>query len=146
MVRQHSPDGSPETLTKIVREEPEGQIGVAYRQWMRDVLQPLNEKAASIIVEHVDLLDTSSIDPLLLQFVAHVFAYRVVLKRWEEGSINEWSALPYPDKLLEMVQREFKKIKRRQNELLGMKSVSKTGGPAPLDEAWDRNKVLKSKL
>ena len=34
---------------------------------MKVVLQPLNEKAADIIVNHVDLLRTPYIDPLLLQ-------------------------------------------------------------------------------
>jgi hypothetical protein len=34
---------------------------------MKVVLQPLNEKAADIVVNHVDLLRTPYIDPLLLQ-------------------------------------------------------------------------------
>lgn len=37
------------------------------RRWMKVVLQPLNEKAADVIVNHVDLLRTPYIDPLLLQ-------------------------------------------------------------------------------
>jgi hypothetical protein len=48
---------------------------------MKDVLQPLNEKAADIIVNRINLLDSPNINPLLLQFVAHVSAYRVILKR-----------------------------------------------------------------
>lgn len=88
---------------------------------MNSVLQPLNEKAADIIINHLNLLESSSIEPLLLQFVAHVSSYRVILKRWEEGAIGEWSAVSYPDKLPEYVEREFKKIKRKQAELLGMK-------------------------
>jgi hypothetical protein len=93
---------------------------------MRSVLQPLNEKAADVIVNHVNLLESSNIDPVLLQFVAHVSAYRVILRRWEEGALGEWSAVSYPDKLPEYVEREFKKIKRRQAELLGIKPS--TGG------------------
>ena len=52
------------------------------RQWMKTVLQPLNEKAAEIVVKHADLLQTSRMEPLLLQLVAHVCAYRVILQRW----------------------------------------------------------------
>lgn len=52
------------------------------RQWMKEVLQPLNEKAADIIVRHADLLQSAQMEPLLLQLVAHVSAYRVILKRW----------------------------------------------------------------
>jgi hypothetical protein len=48
---------------------------------MRTVLQPLNEKAAEIVVKHADLLQSSRMEPLLLQLVAHVMAYRVILKR-----------------------------------------------------------------
>ena len=107
---------------------------------MRVVLQPLNERAADLIVSHVDLLEAPAIDPLLLQvrcrlgartcsvhcaalwasprticpacsllaepvppvhasvtqLVAHVFTNKVILKRWEEGGVREWSAISYP--------------------------------------------------
>jgi hypothetical protein len=48
---------------------------------MRDVLQPLNEKAAEIVVKHADMLQSDRMEPLLLQLVAHVSAYRVILAR-----------------------------------------------------------------
>ena len=48
---------------------------------MKAVLQPLNEKAAEIITKHVDLLESASVEPLLLQLVAHMSAYRVILAR-----------------------------------------------------------------
>ena len=48
---------------------------------MRDVLQPLNEKAADIVVKHADMLQSNRMEPLLLQLVAHVSAYRVILSR-----------------------------------------------------------------
>lgn len=48
---------------------------------MEEVLQPLNEKAANTVVEHADALESSSMEPLLLQLVAHVSAYKVILKR-----------------------------------------------------------------
>jgi hypothetical protein len=54
---------------------------VLLRLWMRDVLQPLNEKAAVIIFDHIDLLDVEHVVPELLQMVAHVATMRVMLKR-----------------------------------------------------------------
>jgi hypothetical protein len=48
---------------------------------MKDVLQPLNEKAAEIIFEHIDLLDEERVVPELLQLVAHVATMRVLLNR-----------------------------------------------------------------
>lgn len=48
---------------------------------MREVLQPLNEKAAEIVVRHADMLQSNRMEPLLLRLVAHVSAYRVILAR-----------------------------------------------------------------
>ncbi len=71
---------------------------------MTKVLQPLNEKAAQIATDNIDLLEGSTIEPLLLQvrmrgeflsrppastdslihcyqLVAHVYANRVILER-----------------------------------------------------------------
>ncbi|CAL8467388.1 g6925 [Coccomyxa elongata] len=121
MVRQHSPDGTSKTFVELIREHPEGREGQIYRQWMKEVLQPLNEKAADIIVRHADLLQSARMEPLLLQLVAHVSAYRVILKRWEAGDLDEWSAITYPDKLHEYVTEEFRRIKKRQADLLGIK-------------------------
>lgn len=130
MVRQHSPDGTSEGFRAAVRDDPGGPEGQAYRRWMKTVLQPLNERASETIVNNVDLLEAGRVDPTLLQFVAHVSAYKVILRRWEEGAIGEWSAISYPNQLLEYVTREFKRIKRKQAELLGEKGRrdSKTGG------------------
>lgn len=51
------------------------------RQWMKEVLQPLNDKAANAIVDHIDLIEASSVDPLLLKLVAYVKTARVVMSR-----------------------------------------------------------------
>lgn len=50
--------------------------------WMTKVLQPLNERAAVIITDNIDLIEGSAIEPLLLRLVAHVYANRVILERW----------------------------------------------------------------
>ena len=41
------------------------------------VLQPLNEKAAKVLTENADLLETDDMEPLLLQLISHVYANRV---------------------------------------------------------------------
>ena len=63
---------------------------------MKAVLQPLNEKAKDIIVKHADLLQSSQMEPLLLQLVAHVSAYQVILQRYT------WS---YPRSLSQCISR-----------------------------------------
>ena len=54
----------------------------ACRQWMKEVLQPLNDKAANAIVDHIDLIEASSVDPLLLKLVAYVKTVRVMMSRY----------------------------------------------------------------
>ena len=81
MVRQHSPDGTVAGFQRAVLTDPEGKEGQVYRTWMLEVLQPLNEKASNIVVEHIDLLDSPRVEPLLLQLVSHVAAYKVILSR-----------------------------------------------------------------
>lgn len=66
--------------------------------------------------------------PLLLQLVAHVSANRVVLARWSDGDVGAASALPYPDSLHEWVAAEFRTIKARQAQLLGVKPPPGGGG------------------
>ncbi|KDD74164.1 hypothetical protein H632_c1517p0 [Helicosporidium sp. ATCC 50920] len=122
MVSQHSPDGTIAGFVYAVRSDPRGAEAEAYRDWMWTVIQPLNERAIGVIVDHVNLFDSPTPDPLFLQYVAHVSAYRVCLKRWDSGALNEWSAVPYPDGLLELVSREFARIKRRQARLLGIRT------------------------
>lgn len=56
---------------------------------MEKVLQPLNEKAATIIAEHIDLLDAQHVVPELLQLVAHVSAMRVIIHRCAASILNQ---------------------------------------------------------
>ncbi|KAL6771932.1 hypothetical protein ACKKBG_A28340 [Auxenochlorella protothecoides x Auxenochlorella symbiontica] len=128
MVRQHSPDGTVGGFLAAMRRDPKGHEGSAYRHWMKDVMQPLNERAADIIVDHVNLLESAEIDPRLLQLVAHVSAYKVIISRWDRGAVGEWSAISYPNTLLDYVRTEFQRLKRRQAELLGIKRPAKTAG------------------
>ena len=37
-----------------------------------------------------------------------------LLCRWDKGDIHEWSAISYPNDLLEFVTAEFRKMKQRQ--------------------------------
>ena len=59
------------------QEWQDGAEARAYRVWFAQVLQPLNEKAARIVVDRIDLLDSAAVVPELLQLVAHVFTMKV---------------------------------------------------------------------
>eukprot|EP00798_Chlamydomonas_sp_ICE-L_P007595 gene7595-750_t len=86
---------------------------------MTQVLQPLNEKAATIVMQHVDLLDGAMLEPQLLQLVAHVYACRVTLERWKQGEVSAGSVISYPESLADFIKKGFTKLKVRQAILLG---------------------------
>lgn len=119
MISEHSPDGTKEGFQKAVQDTPEGPEARCYRLWMKEVMQPLNEKAANIITDHLDKLEAQDMTPMLLQLVAHVYAYRVILQRWSEGDLNAYSAVSFPDDLADAVRKEYERLKRIQSELLG---------------------------
>ena len=64
--------------------------------------------------------------------------------RWEEGNIDEWSVVTYPDKLLAWAETEFSRIKERQARLLGIKNGD--GGSTALSLPAIAPKALTSKL
>lgn len=35
--------------------------------------------------------------PCATQLVAHMATNKIILKRWEEGNVREWSAITYPN-------------------------------------------------
>mgnify|MGYP001253747610 CR=1 FL=1 len=110
-----------------VRRRPSGPEATAYRAWVRAVLMPLSVKAANLVIERADLLEGDDIDPILLQLVAHVSAYRVILEQWDKGEVAEHSAISFPEKIHQWVSEEFGKLKRRQAVLLGMRG-GQSGG------------------
>jgi len=42
-------------------------------------------------------------------------------RRWEEGHIEEWSQISFPDGVLGWAQSEFRRVKDKQASLLGVK-------------------------
>ena len=137
MLRQASagrPDGGvmqPQEFRALAAADPSGPIAQSYRTWVREVLLPLSDKAAHVIVERADLLEGSNIEPLLLQLVAHVNAMKVLVRRWEEGdqSLDQASAIPYPDGIREFAEEGYGKLKGRQAALLGIAADGSQGSP-----------------
>jgi hypothetical protein len=121
---------SPAEFRAAAAADPSGPIAHSYRTWVREVLLPLSEKAAHLIVERADLLEGSKIEPMLLQLVAHVNALKVLVRRWEQGddSLQRTSAIPYPNQLHNFAETGFELLKRRQAELLGIRD-GRQGSP-----------------
>lgn len=136
---------TPAELREAIRSDPSGPIASCYRTWVRQVLLPLSERASRLVVERADLLEGSSIEPLLLRLVAHVSALKVLVYRWDsleqmqhgwDGSLLDSherelqsSQIAYPDSLRAWVEAGFAKLKQRQAELLGIAEDGSQGSP-----------------
>jgi hypothetical protein len=93
----------------------------AWRLWVTTVFMPSNQQLYELIVSKADLIIETDMPDCLRYFCAHVAAYQVVLKKWEDGDFSEHtSIINYPAKALtEYSYRSFTNLKRKQAELLG---------------------------
>lgn len=93
----------------------------AWRLWMTHVLMPLNVRIESVVVEHADLLEGDEMPACLLDLLAHIAAYKAVLKSWEAGDYTRHiSVIDYPNEVNRYVQREYLKLKSIQQSLIGI--------------------------
>jgi len=100
----------------------------AWRLWITQVFMPLNLRLEKIIVENADLLIEEEMPESLLLLVAHVSAYKAVLKNWENGNYSEHTSLvnyPWRD-VRTYVQASFMNLKQEQARLLGLLHGKKT--------------------
>jgi len=93
----------------------------AWRLWMSHVLMPLNAQIESVVVEHADLLEGNEMPGCLLDLLAHIAAYKAVLKSWEAGDYSRHiSVIDYPNEVNHYVKREYLKLKALQQSLIGV--------------------------
>ena len=91
-----------------------------WRNWMKNVFEPLNAKTEAVILNNIDLLDSTEIPDAFVQALAHIAAYKAVLANWENKnysthvSVNNWPSA----ELFMVVQPEYEKLKKRQKALL----------------------------
>lgn len=103
--------------------EQEKQV---WRHWMTHVFEPLNAKTEALLLNNIDLIDSSDIPEPYVQALAHIAAYKAVLANWQQHdysthvSVNNW---PH-QALLDLVKPEYEKLKRQQQQLINI--ISKT--------------------
>jgi len=51
----------------------------------------------------------------------------VILKQWDQGAVEEFSTMPYPEEIHKWASHEFGRLKRRQATLLGLSGSMKGG-------------------
>lgn len=86
------------------------------------VFMPINLRIYEAIVSNTHLLLEEEMPDILLDFCAHVEAYRVVLKQWQDNDFSEHvSVVNYPAEILDYAKRCFTTLRKEQAELLGVK-------------------------
>lgn len=99
---------------------PTDQERAAWRLWMSHVLMPVNVRIEAVIVEHADLLEGDEMPGCLLDLLAHIAAYKAVLRAWEDGDYSRHiSVIDYPDRANDYAKREYLRLKAFQQTLIG---------------------------
>jgi len=95
---------------------PNEEERAAWRLWMTEVFMPKNLQMEKIVVENIDLIDEPEIPDCLLSLLAHVAAYKTILKRWEMGDFSKnVTGINFPrEDLLEYVEGRYKELKAKQ--------------------------------
>jgi hypothetical protein len=98
---------------------PTDQETAAYRLWMAEVFQPLNERMAEAVIAKADLLEGDDLPECLVDLCAHVAAHRTVLRQWEENDYSEHTLnLNFPQDVYPYVEKTFEVLKAEQSALL----------------------------
>jgi len=91
-----------------------------WRNWIENVLQPLNVISEKVILENAYLIREADMPSCLLQFVAHVSAYTVLIKQWEQGDFSqEFALIEFPKEIHLYVSETYQELKSEQLDLIG---------------------------
>ncbi|WP_088243556.1 hypothetical protein [Calothrix rhizosoleniae] len=111
------------------REVPQvdSKIYVEWRLWMENVFMPINIFREELILNHAHLIREEETPVCLLRFVAHVSAYKVVLKKWSEDDYSEhFSVIDFPSEILNYAKVSYRELKEEQIKLIGKSKVNQT--------------------
>ena len=115
----------------VTKEEEE-----RWRLWMREVFAPQNTRIGQLIVENGDLVEDQQFPEAFVAVLAHIAAYRAVMKEWEGGQYDDHTSdlnSPRPE-LLATVEPIYHRLRAEQSVLIGQvqevnKSIQATSGP-----------------
>jgi hypothetical protein len=101
------------------KNPPTEQEEAIWRNWMRTIFIPINEKAYEIIIKNSDLVIEDEFPNCFKDFCAHVETYRPVIKKWDEGDYSEHVALiNYPIEIIPYIENAYRQLKVEQNKLI----------------------------
>ena len=123
--QKHRPSHNKDTYfgdgLKVTDEEKE-----IWRNWMTHVFEPINAKTEEVILNNIDLLDSTEIPKAFVSALAHIAAYKAVLADWKQDkfehhvSVNNWPS----EDLLAVVKPEYERLKVQQSKLLNTYSAN----------------------
>ena len=122
--RSYFEDGKP--LTK--QEEQR------WRLWMTEVFAPQNARIGELIVQNGDLVEDRDFPAAFVAVLAHIAAYRAVIKEWEARQYGEHtSILNFPrEQLLVTVEPIYHRLRAEQSVLIGqVQAVSRINPDLP---------------
>jgi hypothetical protein len=109
-----------------------------FRQWMQVVQMPLNERLVEVITTKSDLLADNEIPEILLNVCAHVYSYKGLMARWQQGDFSRhFTALRYPAELHRYASKNYRALKEEQLHLLG--ALQRSSEPAARPAAEHRS-------
>lgn len=89
------------------------------RLWVKHALMPLYERCESLLLDNASLMVEREMPESVLQFIAHVSAYKVIVEKWADDNFSEWdAAIDYPATLKEYVAKTYLALKDEQLRLL----------------------------
>jgi len=107
-------------------DPPSAEDAAAWRLWMTEVFMPINLRMEQAIVGHADLLIEPQIPRCLLDFCAHVAAYKAIMKQWGQDDFSHHVAsVSYPwEPLRKYVTDSYELLMHGQAVLLSKKQLS----------------------
>lgn len=105
---------------------PPGPDAIAeYRRRMEQLFMPINERMASVIIEHAGLLVGDHMPEEFSAFMAHVDAARLMVHRWQSDAgfgTDDWEGhhvdAAHPVRLQHAIRASFHVLKEAQLKLL----------------------------
>lgn len=92
----------------------------AWRLWMTEVFMPMNVRMETIITANTHLVVQGEMPQGFKELIAHVSAYKAVLKAWTQGDHSEHlSVIPYPTAIRKYLSDSYFDLIRQQQKLLG---------------------------
>ena len=91
-----------------------------WRIWSKSVFMPLNRSVENLILDNAYLIREEKMPDCLLEFSAHVSAYKVNIEKWDMGDFSEnFTALDFPVEMNMYAAKAYRELKAEQLKLIG---------------------------